>query len=176
MHTVGPKARVEEYKGNAGHSAGSKLIDALHRRVEADPSAYGIKGSLSLGVDVERMQKIKEEIEAREPVLGLGKNKKIFKRREVNNMAGVTPSKICGCGKTFAPRSNGQIRCDECRDKRKKEGNRLRAEKYRDRQVEKKRGNNGNPKGQSSKTISIYCMRCGFHMKIEQPGQFVKED
>ena len=55
MHTVGPKARVEEYKGNAGHSAGSKLIDALHRRVEADPSAYGIRrdryplGSMSSG-------------------------------------------------------------------------------------------------------------------------------
>jgi len=115
-----PDGKCPACGGMLSYSLGSKLIDALHRRVEADPSAYGIKGSLSLGVDVERMQKIKEEIEAREPVLGLGKNKKIFKRRGVNNMAGVTPWKICGCGKTFAPRSNGQIRCDECRDKRKK--------------------------------------------------------
>ncbi len=43
-----------------------RLAEESRRKVEADPARFGVTGSLSLGIDAERMSKLKAEIEERE--------------------------------------------------------------------------------------------------------------
>jgi len=105
-------------------------------------------------------------------------------KKEVKEMGSVIASKTCECGEVYTPISNGQKRCDECRAKKKKELSAEKKERYLKEKKARQKGGNGivipskpspgvlNP---PPGIISIYCMRCGFPMQIEQPGQFMKE-
>jgi hypothetical protein len=158
-----------------GPTPQEKRIQEEHRKkVEKNPAVFGITGALSLGIDAERMQQLKEKIEAREA------NTKAIPPKQESRPGGgekmgnnPTAEKICvDCEQPYKPRSNVQKRCDPCREKKKKSLPTARAKKCRIAAAQHSGGVQKPPPRAPTKSLSIFCMRCGFHMQIEQPDQF----
>ena len=158
-----------------GPTPQEKRIQEEHRKkVEKNPAVFGITGALSLGIDAERMQQLKEKIEAREA------NTKAIPPKQKSRPTGgekmgnnPVAEKICvNCDQPYKPASNVQKRCNPCREKRKKLLCKAGAKK---RRIAAAQHNGGVQKPRPrapAESLSLFCMRCGFHMQIEQPDQF----
>ena len=173
MIAVQKKGFVMFLKPNAHEK---RVQEERRKMVEKNPASFGVTGALNLGIDADRMRRLKEEIEA-----GETHTKAIPPKQESRPTGGEkmgnnpTAEKICvDCDQPYKPRSNGQLRCDPCREKRKKSVAKMWTRKHRLAAAQHNGGVQKPPPRAPTKSLSIFCMRCGFHMQIEQPDQFAE--
>jgi len=155
-----------------------RVQEERRKMVEKNPASFGVTGALNLGIDADRMRRLKEEIEA-----GETHTKAIPPKQESRPTGGEKmennpiAEKICvNCDQPYKPASNVQKRCDPCREKRKKLLSISRSKAgAKNRRIAAAQHNGGVQKPRPrapAESLSLFCMRCGFHMQIEKPDQF----
>ena len=185
-----------------------EMQETLRQKVLANPEAHGLRGSLSDGVNVDRMRELVREYEEKEKNRIEASTKEVRKttseekgkkgeaipsnpgKEEQVDMV-VAEKKCRKCGKAYAPTSNGQRYCAECKARVKaerleqwNETRKKRAGSGRARAVRKRAART--PKDSSvlaprsspldpvfpaptmpqESKYKVHCMACGFCMEI----------
>jgi hypothetical protein len=173
-----------------GHS---KEEEKLREAFNKDPGAFGVTGWYKRGLGGDRMKALAAEIKGREAER-IKNNPKIGKEDQEMSVS-WTPDRKEKYMATIAAKSKARLAAIALVDpetaKRKEVKNK--ADRERRLNNKKKLAGNGEPPSvhlkelpgngaplpahleEAKACLSIYCMRCGFPMQIEDPGSFVSK-
>ena len=154
----------------------------LRRAVDEDPARFGIVGWYKRGLGGDRMKELVAEIENRENDR-IKNNPKIGKE-EARMAVPWTPERRARYKNTIEIKRAARSKEGAALDPEMQRRREIKNKRDREGQANKRKAMAGNglllpsddlrhlPKG-NPPYLTIHCMRCGFLMQIEEPGQFL---